>query len=154
MAQLGQDQPAHRQADRPLRARHHEDHHATERPRDRAAEHGRRADLAIAQVAEDLAESVEPLLEEGRDRLVGLIARSDARSAAQKHDAGARRGEAREMVNDGAAVVLQDVVGDERVSRFGEGAPDEGTARVERQRPELTTAILTAGIMFASTGAG
>ena len=64
-----------------FRARQQEDGAAAADAGGRAREHGRRPDLLEAQHAEQLAEAVEPLLEEGRDRLVGGIALRDARAA-------------------------------------------------------------------------
>ena len=44
-------------------------------------EHRGAADLLVAERAEELAEAVEPLLEQARDRFVGAVARGDAGAA-------------------------------------------------------------------------
>ena len=52
----------------------------------RAAQHRGRPDLLIAQHAEELAEPVEPFLEQIADDLVGRVARRDAGAAGRDDD--------------------------------------------------------------------
>ena len=55
-----------------------------------AAHHRRRPDLLVAEHAEQLAESLEPLFEKVADDFVGGVARRDARAACRDDDMGRR----------------------------------------------------------------
>src|SRR5260370_776019 len=81
MPELGQQQPLHRKPYRRLRTRERHDDLAGGEARRGAAHHRRRSDLLEAQHPEELAEPVEPLLQQCIDRFERAVARRDASAA-------------------------------------------------------------------------
>src|SRR5438093_9515840 len=77
VAELGEEELLHRELDRGRRAGERDDDLAARHTRHGARQHGRRAHLLVRDHAEELAEAVEALLEEARDRLVGGVARRE-----------------------------------------------------------------------------
>ena len=88
MPELREDQLRHREADRGLRARQREDRASPGSARARPAQHRRGADLLVAEHPEQLAEAVEPFLEQAGNRLVRAVARRDAGPARRDDHAG------------------------------------------------------------------
>src|SRR5688572_4984964 len=85
VSQLGQQQLVHAEPHGVFRSRQRDDDFSLRRSRARAAHHRRWSDLLVAQHAEQLAESFEPLLEQIADDLVSRITRGDA-GAARRDD--------------------------------------------------------------------
>ena len=81
VAELGEDQLRHRQPDGVLGSRQDEDRGAARDAGGGARHHRGAADLLVAEHPEQLAEAVEPLLEQAGDRFVGAVARGDAGAA-------------------------------------------------------------------------
>src|SRR6185503_16168422 len=81
MAELRDDQLLHRQPHRLLGTRQRDDNPPGNGARAGAAHDRRRADLLVAEHAEQLAEAVEPLLQQRGDRLVAAVARRDPGAA-------------------------------------------------------------------------
>ena len=101
-----------------------------------AAEHRSRADLLVTEHAKQLAESVEPFLQQRVDRFVGAVAGRDAGSAGRDDHLDAA---VREVPLD-RGVYLRRVVPDERaagedVTRGGQQVGNRAAAGVVLQRP-------------------
>src|SRR5437867_3294260 len=117
MPKLRQDQPPYRQTHGVFRARHGDQHHAAVRAGHCTAQHRRRSDSTVTENTEELAEAVEPFIEEARDRFKGRIAGGDAGAAGQEDDTRPLPSRQRPQVRDDAAgLVLQDPVIDDRVA--------------------------------------
>ncbi len=85
VAEFRQHELRHRQAHGVLRPRQRDDHPLLRQPGARAAEHGGRPDFLEAEHAEQLAEAVQPLLQQAVDCLVGRVARGDPGAAGRDH---------------------------------------------------------------------
>ena len=81
MSKLGDHQLLHGQPHGSRRSRQRHDNAAGDEAGAGAGHHRRRADLLVAEHAEQLAKPVEPLFEKRADCLVRAVARGDARSA-------------------------------------------------------------------------
>src|SRR6058998_49260 len=80
VAELGEEELLHRELDRGRRAGERDDDLAAHHARHGARQHGRRAHLLVREHAEELAEAVEALLKEVRDRLVGRVPWRESRA--------------------------------------------------------------------------
>src|SRR5262249_36161134 len=88
----------------------------------------------VAEYPEELAEPRKTLLEEPVDRLVGRVARRQARAPGQDHDARAAASPDRgEAPPQGRRVVLHDVVTRDRMTRARERGTDQPPAPVGRR---------------------
>src|SRR5207245_3706762 len=95
-------------------------------------------DVLVAEVAEDLTESVQPFFQEAVDRLKGGIPPRDSRSSIHDNclDVAALRALLDQLPDD-RRLVLHEVVGRDRVAAFLQGVPDQRAAGVGLGRPGI-----------------
>ena len=134
----GNHQLLHGQRDGPGGARQRDDDAPPDEACAGAAQHRRRADLLVTEHAKQLAESVEPLLQQRADRFVRAVAGRDAGSAGRDDHLDAAVGE----VPLDRAVHLLRIVPDERaagddVTRGGQQVGNRAAAGVVLQRPRV-----------------
>src|ERR1035437_6734004 len=131
VAELWNQQLLHREPHRRFRARQRRDDAAGHETGARAAHHRRRSDRLVAQHPEQLAEAVEPLVQQTADGFVRAVARADAGAAGR--DDGLYPG-IDELPLDRAAhkigIVLHDRASGDHVARRAEQIRDRAAARV------------------------
>ena len=139
MPELWQDELRHRQPDRVLRAGHADQDLATGCPRRGTTQHGRRANLLIAERPEQFAEPIDPFVEQRSDDLVGLVTRADTRAAGCDDDLD--RGVGQLRFHDaayGVGVIRNDGPANDLVATTGQQLDDRKSSRVSRLRPRVT----------------
>src|SRR5438309_5643771 len=146
MPQLVEDELVHRQESGFFRTGDR-DHNRALVEAGRGAAHDRRgADVLVAEIAEDLAESVQAFFQEAVDRLAGGIPPRDARSAV--HDDRLDVAVLRTLLDqlpDGRRLVLDEVVGCDRVAAFPQGVHDQRAAGVGLGRLSIAEGDYHAG---------
>src|SRR6185503_14228716 len=96
-----------------------------------AREHGRRADLLVGEHAKELAEAVEPFLEQASDRLVGRVARREPGATADEDRLDLRAQEpCLDLLANALRLVRKDRVLDDAVPELDQEVTRQGAARI------------------------